>query len=439
MARGGALSNRLAKRVGICAVFLVAVGLAAESILFPRTSHSPMLPQGPVYLGCRVDVDFQPLFESNAARSPAHCLTVCNSSSLAALASGRCYCGPSQITKRAQILSSSTLDGQLLPGKSVPEEKCSHKCGGQRCGGFFESSVYTWGPVAPAARSIHVVICSEGPRLVGMMALVNSIRSNTNASLHFHLVTMEADAPALQRWAQRVFPELTIEVIVFNASWVEGRIRIFTHRKGLGRPLNYARNFLPQLLPQVEDRVVFIDDDTIVQGDIEDLNDTPLRPGELIAASGDCNPLHTRLKLWHNFYGSFLNYDNPTVIALGISNSTCSFNAGVFVADLAAWRAVDVSSQLNYWMELNTKEVVYGKGRPGGGSQPPFLIVFYNRRGELDPMWHVRHLGTHFAMKIPDDVLKNAKLLHWNGASKPWQPDGIKRFIPIFSRYEVSS
>ena len=55
----------------------------------------------------------------------------------------------------------------------------------------------------------------------------------------------------------------------------------------------------------------------------------------------------------------------------------CSFNAGVFVADLAQWRKMDVTARLEHWLELNTREDVYGSGPAGGGSQPPMLIVFY--------------------------------------------------------------
>ena len=75
------------------------------------------------------------------------------------------------------------------------------------------------------------------------------------------------------------------KVLVFNESWVAGRIRIFKARASLSHPvtpacrdlmprthatkLNYARNYLATLLPDVLDRVVFIDDDVIVQGSCE--------------------------------------------------------------------------------------------------------------------------------------------------------------------------
>lgn len=71
------------------------------------------------------------------------------------------------------------------------------------------------------------------------------------------------------------------------------------------------------------------------------------------------------------------------------------------------------------------------------------LAVFYGRASPLDPLWHVRHLGTRrldveSRLPIIDSslfqsgltpgsryspfFLANAKLLHWSGHFKPWKP-----------------
>lgn len=41
--------------------------------------------------------------------------------------------------------------------------------------------------------------------------------------------------------------------------------------------------------------------------------------------------------------------------SLRVSCSACSFNAGVYVADMDRWRAANVTSDLLYWLELNTR------------------------------------------------------------------------------------
>jgi lipopolysaccharide biosynthesis glycosyltransferase len=60
-----------------------------------------------------------------------------------------------------------------------------------------------------------------------------------------------------------------------------------------------------------------------------------------------------------------------------ILDSTASFNAGLFVADMREWIKQECSRQLIEWMTLNTQEIVYGNGTSGGGSQPPMLLVFH--------------------------------------------------------------
>ena len=61
-----------------------------------------------------------------------------------------------------------------------------------------------------------------------------------------------------------------------------------------------------------------------------------------------------------NTYAGFLNYSNAHVRDLNVPGDACSFNAGVFVADLAVWRLQNVTARLEYWCTLNTR---YGDGQ----------------------------------------------------------------------------
>lgn len=101
--------------------------------------------------------------------------------------------------------------------------------------------------------------------------------------------------------------------------------------------------------------------------------------------------------------------------------NTCSFNPGVIVANLTEWKNMNITRQLEHWMELNTQSVIhtaqmwpsvmllefvcidflsprddlYSKTLAESITAPPLLIVFYKRHSTLDPMWHVRHLGKY--------------------------------------------
>lgn len=63
----------------------------------------------------------------------------------------------------------------------------------------------------------------------------------------------------------------------------------------------------------------------------------------------------------------FLDYRKKEVKDLGIHPGDCSFNPGVFVADISEWKKQKITKQLEKWMEENfryvKREAVYGNLR----------------------------------------------------------------------------
>ena len=53
------------------------------------------------------------------------------------------------------------------------------------------------------------------------------------------------------------------------------------------------------------------------------------------------------------------------------------------------------------------------------GSQPPFNLVFYRAYHKLDPEWNIMDAGEP-TIHPNDADADGAKVLHWNGLSKPW-------------------
>jgi hypothetical protein len=68
------------------------------------------------------------------------------------------------------------------------------------------------------------------------------------------------------------------------------------------------------------------------------------------------------------------------------------------------------------------------------------MLVFNGQHGALDPLWHVRSLGSaatrgHFP---PGFLEKEAKLLHWTGAIKPWASEAQGNiYRHLYAPYEV--
>ncbi|KNC77508.1 hypothetical protein SARC_10030 [Sphaeroforma arctica JP610] len=275
------------------------------------------------------------------------------------------------------------------------------------------------------AQYVDAMICSDERTIGGMVALVNSILSNTNTTVFFHLVTVKSQMEHLEEWILAALPDIVMEIVPFEADLTERLQLRGNTRKELSSALNFARFWMPSLFPHVLGRILYLDDDVIVLGDVNEMKHQPIKKGHVIAASADSK----------NTIGNFLNFDNPTVQNLGIGKDVQSFNAGVFVCDLDEWRKKNVTENVIYWMERNTKEHIYGGGIAGGASQPPMLIALHGLVTPLAQVWHVRHFGWWMGNHYKLDITKQAKLMHWNGGFKPWKSGKASKFAFVWHKY----
>ncbi|XP_014661798.1 PREDICTED: glycosyltransferase 8 domain-containing protein 1-like [Priapulus caudatus] len=286
------------------------------------------------------------------------------------------------------------------------------------------------------SKAIPIVIASDKVTLPGAIATINSIVQHTNHSVKFYLATSHQSYDHYRAWlANTKLRNVQRLIRIFNEDLVKGKIKVRGGREVLGSPMNYARYFAPQLFPEIRGRMVYIDDDIIVQGDIAELYNTDLGEGHLAAFAEDCHSTSKRFSFYPTTYSSYVNFRNAHVKALNIDPEACSFNTGVYVADVAAWKRENITAELVRWMELNTREDIYGNQKGGGGSQPPMMIVFYNRYSTLDPLWHVRSLGLSAGTRYSSEFVHNAKLLHWSGPHKPWER--VAAFQEIWDKYFI--
>ncbi|MEE6480119.1 hypothetical protein FKM82_012468, partial [Ascaphus truei] len=98
-----------------------------------------------------------------------------------------------------------------------------------------------------------------------------------------------------------------------------------------------------------------------ILGDIQELYNTKISRGHVAAFSDDCDLPSTQEMVRkvgiQNTYMGFLDYRKKTIQKLGISPSTCSFNPGVFVANMTEWRQQHITKKLEKWMKKNVEYV----------------------------------------------------------------------------------
>ncbi|XP_006630699.2 glycosyltransferase 8 domain-containing protein 1 isoform X1 [Lepisosteus oculatus] len=279
--------------------------------------------------------------------------------------------------------------------------------------------------VARVGREIPVVITAVEERLGALIAAMNSIYSNSKSNIVFHIVTMNDTVDHLKAWLSKTaLKAVKYKMLPFDSRILEGKVSKNPQETEAVKPLTFARFYLPVFVPDAE-KAIYMDDDVIVQGDIEELYNTPLKAGHAAAFSDDCDSTAAKgivrgAGSQKNYIG-FLDFKKESIRKLGMRANTCSFNPGVFVANLTEWKQQNITKQLEKWMELNVVEHLYSRTLAGSITTPPLLIVFYKQHSSIDPMWHVRHLGLVGAgNRYSSQFIKAAKLLHWNGHYKPW-------------------
>uniref|UniRef100_A0A7N0T908 Hexosyltransferase n=1 Tax=Kalanchoe fedtschenkoi TaxID=63787 RepID=A0A7N0T908_KALFE len=246
--------------------------------------------------------------------------------------------------------------------------------------------------------------------LRGSVAAVYSILQHSSCpdNIHFHFITTTATASDLRRTIAATFPYLNFETYVVNpdsiASLVSNSIRL-----ALDSPLNYARIYLPQILPESISKVVYLDSDLILVDDVADLAATELENGAVLAAPEYCNANFTAY-----FTPSF--WANPTLSMTFAGRKACYFNTGVMVIDLRRWRAGDYTRRMEEWMELQKRMRIYELG-----SLPPFLLVFAGEVAPVDHRWNQHGLGGDNYRGLCRQLHPGrVSLLHWSGKGKPW-------------------
>ncbi|VFV17465.1 glycosyltransferase 8 [Lynx pardinus] len=244
---------------------------------------------------------------------------------------------------------------------------------------------------------IPVVIAASEDRLGGAIAAINSIQHNTRSNVMFYIVTLNGTADHLRSWlSSSTLKSIRYKIVDFDTKLLEGKVKEDPDQGESIKPLTFARFYLPILVPSAK-KAIYMDDDVIVQGDILTLYNTPLKPGHAAAFSEDCDSASTKVVIrgagnQYNYIG-YLDYKKERIRKLSMKASTCSFNPGVFVANLTEWKRQNITNQLEKWMKLNVEEGLYSRTLAGSTTTPPLLIVFYQQHSTIDPMWNVRHLG----------------------------------------------
>ncbi|MQL84460.1 hypothetical protein Taro_016971 [Colocasia esculenta] len=189
--------------------------------------------------------------------------------------------------------------------------------------------------------------------------------------------------------------------------------------------MNHIRINLPELFPNLN-KVVFLDDDVVVQADLSPLWDIDLQ-GKVNGAVQTCTGddkfvMSKRLK-------SYLNFSHP-VISRNFDPDECAWAYGMNIFDLEAWRKTNISNTYHYWLHENLKSDL---SMWQLGTLPPGLIAFHGHVHIIDPYWHMLGLGYQENTSLAE--AEKAAVIHFNGRAKPWLDIAFPQLRQLWTKY----
>lgn len=182
--------------------------------------------------------------------------------------------------------------------------------------------------------------------------------------------------------------------------------------------LNHLRFYLPEMYPNLH-KILFLDDDTVVQKDLTALWSMDM-DGKVNGAVDTCFGSFRR-------YADYLNFSHP-LIKEKFNPRACAWAFGMNMFDLDAWRQEKCTEQYHYWQELNEDRKLWQLG-----TLPAGLITFYSSTKLLDKSWHVLGLGINPSISI-DDINK-AAVIHFSGDMKPWLDIAMNHYKHLWTKY----
>ncbi|KAE9599142.1 hypothetical protein Lal_00043882 [Lupinus albus] len=182
--------------------------------------------------------------------------------------------------------------------------------------------------------------------------------------------------------------------------------------------LNHLRFYLPEIFPKLN-KVLFLDDDIVVQKDLTGLWSVDLK-GNVNGAVETCG------EIFHRF-DRYLNFSNP-LIANNFDPRACGWAYGMNIFDLVEWKRQNITEVYHNWQNLNHDRTLWKLG-----TLPPGLITFWKRTFPLNRSWHT--LGLGYNPKVNQKDINRAAVIHYNGNLKPWLEISIPRFRSYWAKY----
>lgn len=243
-----------------------------------------------------------------------------------------------------------------------------------------------------------VLTCNEQYAMPLATALRSVVEANRGGHcLDFYVLTSDFSAPTKQRVAD------SLPAGSASVHWVTvdiGAFKDFVPPHTYQSMMTYARLLMPQVFSESVDRVIYLDADVVVLGDLGPLWDTDLEGSPYGAViDSDWKGNAERIGLSANLQGRK-------------SDPGEYFNAGVLIVDLARWRQDRISEKALEFLERHPRTLL--------ADQDALNATSNGMWKKLDSRWNCQHHPATGYSKLR--VEERPSIIHFAGKWKPWNP-----------------
>ncbi|KAM4075579.1 hypothetical protein ACB094_10G180400 [Castanea mollissima] len=274
----------------------------------------------------------------------------------------------------------------------------------------------------------HYAVFSDN--VLACAVVVNSTISAAKESekIVFHVVADSLNFPAISMWFLLNPPgKATIQIqSIDDFEWLSTKYNITLKKQSSSDPrygseLNHLRFYLPDVFPAL-DKIVLLDHDVVVQGDLTELWSVNMK-GKVNGAVETCNESEALLRQMD----MLINFSDP-LVAKSFNVNACTWAFGMNLFDLQEWRQKNLNSVYHKYLQLGNERSLWL-----AGTLPLGWITFYNQTMALDRRWHVLGLGYDSAVRRAD--IEQAAVIHYDGVTKPWLDIAIRRYKGYWTKY----
>ena len=279
-----------------------------------------------------------------------------------------------------------------------------------------------WMRPSAVTTTISVVCGIDDGYAMPLATMMQSLFQHLSADCQIHLFVIDAGIQP----ENRAKIAASLATVPCQITWIQPSEAIVARMKTMMvsahiTPAAYYRLLMAELLPAALDKVIYLDCDLMVMGDLKNLWQTPLGSHHLLAVQD------VGVGQVSSLYG-LSNYAE-----LGIPPETKYFNSGVMVVNLDQWREHQIGWRLIHYLETNPDAIRLH-------DQDALNAVLFDKWGELHPAWNQQYHIFRFRswrqppflskfrawqpsplpQEIYEQTLRHPKVVHFTYYFKPW-------------------